>query len=66
MLKEIPQGAIRCDNGQYSTECPVCREWIEVDSVEVEQPEQLDGRHGGYHTDPNLSRYKQHYRKAHG
>jgi hypothetical protein len=63
--KEIPQGAIRCDNGQYQAQCPECGEWIDVKSVEVKQPDRPDGQHPGYHTDPDLARYERHYRKEH-
>jgi hypothetical protein len=48
--KEIPQGAIRCNNGQYQAQCPECGEWIDVKSVEVKQPDRPDGQHPGYHT----------------
>jgi hypothetical protein len=57
----VPQpNVVRCEDGQYSVECPGCREFVEVDS------EERKVESGGHHTEPSYYRYERHYRKEHG
>jgi hypothetical protein len=59
----VPQPNVwRCENGQYSAECPECQVFVDVDSVEHEVGE---GIRRGHHTEPDPARYEAHYRKEH-
>jgi hypothetical protein len=62
--REVPQPNVwRCENGQYSAECPECLAFIDVDSVEYEVG---DGDRRGRHTEPDPAAYEKHYRQEHG
>lgn len=61
--REVPQPNVaRCENGQYSLQCPECLVFIDVDSVEREVG---DGDRRGHHTEPDPARYEAHFRKEH-
>lgn len=63
MSKPIVQpNVVRCEDGQYSAECPGCGEFIEVDAVEHEVGE---GLFRGHHTEPDMAKLEAHYRKEH-
>jgi hypothetical protein len=52
----------RCENGQYSAECPECLAFIDVDTIEYEVG---DGDRRGRHTEPDPAAYEKHYRQEH-
>jgi hypothetical protein len=65
-MSEFPQpSGIRIELG-YQAECPECRAWIDIDSTEEYLGVTAGGDDLGYHTEPDLARYFEHYAEVHG
>lgn len=62
----IQPSVVRCENGQYSAECPACGEFIDVDAIEHDLGvEEGTGRRLGHHTEPDMGKLEAHYRSKH-
>jgi hypothetical protein len=55
----IEPAVIRCVDGQYEVDCPLCGHPIKVQSVEVEVAT------GGHHTEPVFDDFHEHVAAAH-